>query len=326
MFYTIPNRTSPGDVLHTSDETTYAHDCSANRVTTPYKTLTFNVMAIGALSMQNLFHNAMGAKIAGYHYDAVFEDGAGVLSTGGPYNPGLPCNYSDSAWLSAGQALDLAAPAPVIDNALAVTSAGVTPNLPLMDGSNTIGGNMEGCYNDSTHLAYNGWLWQAAENTELQTAAKHKLFFCMGRNQTSASSAIAARLYTLASFLLTYDPATSVLWDEFPTTSGLHVMPESQFIALNPVVATPASISSLLTSTMVYGREYKDCYVAGNFVGPCAIAVNSDQSSTYVFPYPQYQHTLVIAGGGILDGGTISTAGGPPPSNIPPLSAEIVFP
>jgi len=31
-FYTVPNREGPGDPMYTNDESTFAHDCSGNRI------------------------------------------------------------------------------------------------------------------------------------------------------------------------------------------------------------------------------------------------------------------------------------------------------
>ncbi|MBV8148649.1 MAG: hypothetical protein JO092_06135, partial [Candidatus Eremiobacteraeota bacterium] len=61
-------------------------------------------------------------------------------------------------------------------------------------------------------------------------------------------------------------------------------------------------------------------------VGACAVVVNPDSGSAHPFPFPQYTHTLVLNGGGILDGGTVSTSGPPPPLNLAADEAAIVFP
>jgi hypothetical protein len=145
------------------------------------------------------------------------------------------------------------------------------------------------------------------------------------RNLNSASGQTDARLYALASFLLTYDPSTSVLWEQFATPSGFHVEPESQLVVLDPLTATPSSVGSLQQAGGAYGRQYGQCYLAGNFVGPCAVVVNPT-SSTLAFPFPQYAHTLVLSGGGILDGGTVAANGPAPPQSLAPEEAAIVFP
>jgi hypothetical protein len=157
-------------------------------------------------------------------------------------------------------------------------------------------------------------------------AQQHKLFMCYSSNLSTASTAIAARLYVYASFLLTYDLGTSLIWEYFQTASWYTVEPESQLVALSPAVATPSTISGLRQSTGVYARKYGACYLAGRLVGACAVVVNSDNVSSHRFPFTGYHHTLALHGGGILDGGTVATNGAAPPSNLAPISAVIAFP
>ncbi|MBV8147607.1 MAG: hypothetical protein JO092_00785, partial [Candidatus Eremiobacteraeota bacterium] len=127
-------------------------------------------------------------------------------------------------------------------------------------------------------------------------------------------------------FLLSYSPSSSILWEEFGTPSGFHVLPESLLVPLSPVVPAPASLSGLVQAGGAYGREYRQCFLAGKFVGPCAVAVNSDTGMTHPFPFPQYTHTLTLSGSSVLDGGTVSTSGPAPPINIPATEAVIAFP
>jgi hypothetical protein len=55
--------------------------------------------------------------------------------------------------------------------------------------------------------------------------------------------------------------------------------------------------------------------------------VNADLHNAHPYPYgTKYGHTLVLSGGGILDGGTVSTQGPAPPSMMQPLSGVIAFP
>lgn len=326
MLYTDPNRVQSNDPMYTTNETTFAHDCSGNRITDTFGTTTQYVMDVTSSSLWTLYHNTLVNQIGTAHFDAIFEDDAGPLSGYTGFSA-LPCNYTDSAWLTGGKSLNDAATSPVIFNGESgLQGHSVSLSLGLLSDSNTLGGNYEHCYTDDTNPAENGWLWQAVENSELQTIAQSKLFECQERNSSTASTAQAARIYGLASFMLTYNPSTSVLWEMFATPSGFHVEPESQLVALNPVVAQPSSITGLQTASGVYGREYQDCYIAGNFVGPCAMEVNSDPTLTMTNPYPQYTHTLVLSGGGIVDGGTIATNGPAAPSSMGPMTAYVVFP
>jgi hypothetical protein len=148
----------------------------------------------------------------------------------------------------------------------------------------------------------------------------------MERNTADGSQNTASRIYAYASFLLTYNPSLDVMWEDFATTSGLHVFPEEQLVALDPVVATPTSVASLELSGGAYGRQFSECFIAGNFVGPCAVAVNPNNGTSVPFPFPQFTHTLTLTGYGMLDGGTLSTQGAAPPEYLSGSQAEIVFP
>lgn len=331
QFYADPNRTQSGvgDPLYTADETTFAHDCSGNRVTDTYSgSITQYVMDPSSPSTQALFANYVSQVSSSAHFDAIYEDDAGPLSEE-VYTPfsAMPCNYTDASWIATENALNQTSSVPILFNGLdALNGQGVSLSTGLLASSNTMGGNYEDCYSDNSTLKMNGWLWQTIENTELAVNAQNKAFQCQLRNGSAASGQTDARIYGLASFLLTYNPATDIFWEEFATTSGLHVEPESQLVPLDPLTPAPASISSLQVAGGTYGRQYAHCYYAGAFVGPCAVVVNPDGQLSHAFPFPQYGHTLVLSGGGIIDGGTVSTSGPAPPLNLAPNEAAIVFP
>jgi len=331
QFYTDPNRTIPGvgDPMAISDETAYAHDCSGNRITYNYNGQIENVMDISSTALRNRFTSYVSSQMSQYHYDVMFEDDAGPLGdlTSSLLAYGLPCSYSDSAWLSAGQSLDSISPMPVIFNGLGLLSGhNPSQSIGLLSDPNTIGGNYEHCFSDNATPKMTSWLWSAIENTQLQVTSRNKLFVCNLRNTADGSTQTDARLYAIASFLLTYSPQNSMYWSEFATSTGLHVFPEQQLVPLDPLVPAPSDVSTLLTSTGNYAREYAHCYIAGQFVSRCAIVVNPDSGASHTFPLPQYQHTLVLSGSGVLESGTLSTNGPPPPMSLAPGSAAIVFP
>lgn len=327
MFYTDPNHVQVGDPMYTTDESTFAHDCSGNRVTVNFNGITQYVMDPTSASLQTLYHNTVATQIGGAHFDAVFQDNTDPV-TGPPMYSAYPCNYTDSAWMSGLQALSQAAVAPVTFNGLSdLNGHNPSVTLSILPSSNVFSGSFEHCYTDSSTPKANAWLWQATENTELQTAAAGKTFDCQERNTADGAASVDARLYAYASFLLSYNPATSMLWETFGSQpSGFTVFPETELVALAPVVATPPQIASLQINGGVYGREYTRCYIAGQFVGPCAVAVNSDPQNTYPFPYPQYSHSLVLSGESVVDGGTISASGPAQGSYMAPMSSAIVFP
>ena len=64
--------------------------------------------------------------------------------------------------------------------------------------------------------------------------------------------------------------------------------------------------------------------IEAGYGGACVAVVNPDGSAR-AFPYSGYRRTLLLRGGGVLDGGTASIAAVMPPGTVPPLSAVIAF-
>lgn len=330
MTYVTPNRTyGPGTGMYTSDESTFAHTCSGYRVYDSWDGKTEYVMNPASPDMRTLFHNYVEGMLSHGHLDAVFADVAGPLSAYNkydPFKPGLPCGYSDSSWLSAEIGLKDASPVPVIFNGLSELN-GKAPSLSLelLNAEKTLGGTMENCYTSNTLPKESSWLWAVVENTELETAAKNKQFHCYENNTNAASYETDVRMYAYASFLLTYNPKTSVYRSEFKTPSGFHVLPETEFVPLYPMVATPSNVSGLEQRGGTYARQFKYCYLHGSYVGPCAVVVNPDPHYSHPFPYTTYHHTLYISGNDVLEGGIVSSRGAAPPSYLGPEEARIVF-
>jgi len=65
-----------------------------------------------------------------------------------------------------------------------------------------------------------------------------------------------------------------------------------------------------------------NCFYAGKLIGSCAVVVNPG-SSTITIP-GGYTRSLVLTGGGILDGGT-ANVNGPTVNQLGPISAAILF-
>ena len=321
--YADPNDTSnDADPFYTSNAATFAQTCGGSRLTYQYDGRTFYVMNIGNAALQALFANYVSWLESQAHFNAVFEDQAGPLS-----GPTYPCNYSNSTWTDYGIDLNNASPLPVMIGGLEdLYNDGPSLAIGLLSSGNTIGGNYEHCYSDNSTAKMHDWVWQAMEKSELEVVQKGKLFRCQLRNSNNASQNTDARIYALASFLLTYNPKTSVLWEEFSTPSRLHVMPESGLVALSPTTTSPSSLGDLQTSGGAYARQYNQCYYRGTSIGACAVVVNPSSTSSVRFPYTQYHHTLVIDGSGVLDGGTIYTDGSAPPATLPKEEAAVVFP
>jgi hypothetical protein len=328
--YMNPNRLAPGDLMYTSDETEFTHDCSGNRITEYKPNPKAYYTDPNSVTLQAQWVQAVITEKAwGGVFNYVFEDNA---DTPNPNNmSGTPCNFDWNAWTAATNALDTALGSTVIGNSLGYTLPGSTSPGPGIGITPSTSGDMsEDCYVGRSPSGYfNVPRWAATENTEIQMAQAGRLFICHADWFQDASVSVGQRLYFYASFLLTYDRDNQVVNTEFFTPSELHVMPEAQLVPTRPQIPTPADISGLLTPSGVYGRVYDACFLAGNYVGPCAIAVNANNPKTKPLAYPwptKYQHTLVVSGEGVYDGGTVGTNGLAPPAMMNGATAVIAFP
>lgn len=317
MYYTNPNRLAPGDSMWTTDESAFAHDCSGARIlTSSYGEFLMDPSSSG---LRTNWQSYIAYESKSVTWDAIFEDNANDVVGATT----LPCGYTTAAWLASSQGENaFQLPTPLIYNGLQIPG-----QISLNASPNVVGGMEEGCYSLNATLtkAFDSY-WTQRENTEITMALEGKLFYCYGMDTNNASTSADSRLYSYASFLLTYSPTSSVLWEYYSTPSGFHVMPESTLVALDPLVPTPSTIDGLLLSTSVYGREYAHCYVAKVYAGPCAAVVNTSRYTSNPYPYGnKYKHTLVLSGAGVLDGGSISENGPTPPSTLGNLESVIVF-
>jgi hypothetical protein len=327
VLYTDPNRTTPTGEMYTSDESTFAHDCSGNRITVVNKAgPTYQMDPRSADTAVVWLAWVTRVVQANVHYDAIFDDSADSVRS----LTGVPCNFDQTAWTAASNIMNSTLGKTVIFNGLGTLSQG-NQNPPPAIGlyPSASGGMLEGCY---ANLQLNdpmpkGALWQNYENSELTMSALHRMFVCRSFAAQPAQTSYNLRLYMYASFLLSYDPATSVISEKFATPSHLEVEPESGLVALDPLIPEPTDISGLNTAPFTYGRQYADCYLDGQAIGACAPVVNADgPKHAHPFPWPGvYNHTLVFNGAGVLDGGTASANGPAPAATIAGTSAEIAI-
>lgn len=325
QFYTDPLWLDPTLSMDQGlPESAYAHTCSGQRVIARQDGGFYYVSNPFSSAMQQRFSSYIDSMERSGHIDMLWEDAAGPLSAYSQYPNGKPCGYTNALWDAATIAINNSVNRHVMVNGgnnYSGTSL-LTGTLLTLKG-NTTAINIEHCYSDSTPIMH-GTGWLNMENEEITATNQGHIVECMSRDLYSASSQIPARVWTLASFLLGYNINLSILAEEFATPSGLHVMPESQLVVLNPVQSQPATIAGLRTSTGIYGRQYRNCYLKGVSVGPCAVAVSNDGASER-FPFSGYHHTLKISGNGVLDGGTVSTYGAAPPTYMAPYTAVIAF-
>jgi hypothetical protein len=331
IIYTDPNRTGPGDLMHTNYENTYAHDCQGNRIQVLGKDK--QLMNPYSQKLWSLWPWAVTQMIGwdgGGIYDYIFEDTAD--SVDGLKLSGLPCHFDQSGWTQQTNNLDSNLGYPIIYNGLSHVPPGTETPAPAIGINPTSNGGMaEDCYVGRTpsgyHYAPN---WLGMENTELAMQAQGRIFICHGDAYVDASTNDPLRLYFYASFLLSYDLGSSIVNTEFLTSSGVTVMPEAELVPKQPLVQTPSDISGLMESSGVYGREYSSCYLLGTPIGACAVAVNPNnpgKGGPLAFPWPgKYTHTLTMSGSGVYDGGTVATNGPAPPANMSGGTAVIAFP
>ena len=327
ILYTDPNRVDSTSPEYSNDETEFAHDCTGSRITIiGAPTVTYLTDPTSTV-LEGLWQQHVANYNQGGHaqYTAVFDDTPLVHNVSA-----LPCGYSQPAWLANQNIMNTGLNYPIIFNGLGNLADGpdqVSPAIALLPTS--IGGSMEGCYSDYAGRPMpNLQVWHTFENTEIQVLAAGKLFVCRGFDTTPDTEAQVQRLYMYASFMLTYDPARAVLSPKFtPANNGFWIQPEDQLVALDPITMQPSSIDQINEGPNVYGRQYKNCYYVGQWIGACASVVNSDvPGASHPMPWASvYHHTLVLSGGDILDGGTASTNGPAPPSLIPGATAAILI-
>lgn len=322
ILYTNPNREQPGDPMWTADENEYAHTCAGGRVRGEVNYAGQELTNPGNPAMHQVWRYSVKRHTVdsgNAHYDFVFADEAG----GTAYSLQQPCGYTFDGWLRDESGLFASLGRPIIYNGLNdFYNRGIAREIAL--NANAAGGEMEECY-AQLHPDHRvgGWMWYTTEATELRMAQDRKYFICYGRDLTPADQADDGRLYTFASFLLSYDLRTTILWEYYKTPSGGHVMPESQIVAMQPVKPI-RRVAELREAGGAYVRRYRDCYVAGRRVGPCAAAVNPDPEPHSV-NLSAYHRVVQLRGSGIFDGGSIVLAGMNPPSVLPPLTGVIAF-
>ena len=325
ILYTDPNRTYVGQPMYTNDESTFAHDCNGNRITVGGRRFVTYQMDPRSPDLEPLWAAwVYGVLGAGYNYTYIFQDAANNIHN----DSAVPCGYTEPTWTAASNANDVALGQLIIYNGLGTLGDGwENPPPSMLLNPTTFGGNLEGCYGNigAQNPLPKTTVWQNFETTELTMSSQQKPFFCRGLSSPPGETAYAQRIYQFASFLLTYDPSTSVIAEKFTTPSHLSVFPEETLAALEPLITAPATLKKLKSSRWTYGRQYAACYLAGQLIGTCATVINADNPSvSHPFPWPGvYNHTLVLNGSGILDGGTASVTGPPPPSMIPGTSALI---
>ncbi|HTX02116.1 MAG TPA: hypothetical protein VMD07_00440, partial [Candidatus Acidoferrales bacterium] len=238
MDYLAPFFQESTDPLYTSNSATFSVNCSAARIGLSYNGGTLWLMNPTSTALEGLVNTWEAGQEAQGHIDAFFYDDIDTL-----YGvPSMPCNTTQSSWDSEGSSFIQTSTYPVIFNGYSSN----TDTQSLIKTSKISGGMSENCYattGSPTPPFITGSTWVTNENLELLAAADNKLFFCYNNGAQTGSSEIQLRNYIYASFLLTYNLSTSVLWDTFTTPSDVHVFPETKIVATSPLVSAPSSVT-----------------------------------------------------------------------------------
>jgi hypothetical protein len=321
FLYSNPNIESAVDPMYRVDESAFFHGCDGQRIYI-HDARGFAIMNPGSPALLHAWRQYVQRRSVGANFAAVFEDQAIFPSV---YRVADPCNYNPQQWLAQLIQAQRNLGYPVIYNGLSdYHNHGVALEIAL--NATAIGGMMEQCYATSppsTRAA--GWQWTATQDTEIRMASERKYFFCLGNDTTHADRAYDSRIYVDASFLMTYDPRTSVLMEFYHTPSQFHVLPESEIVPLNPVRKKVSAIADLRQNGGAYVREYRNCFLAGRAQGACAVAVNPDPSNTAALSLRGYSHVVTLQGTDVYDGGKVLLVQQQPPSRLGPLQAVIAF-
>ncbi len=360
--YTNPNRQAQYGTPHFPDNlpSDYAHDCRKSRIyrtgygqftpppgpqPTPTDRSTYLMDPHSAHLAASWADEVTSFQAqSGVTPVLVFEDTADSNDN----MSSRPCHYDAQDWTNATNGLDttMTSAAAAAGETVSIVYNGLgTPihpsptRTPAAFGLNAtvVGGMAEDCYSrqpastpsnpDPQPMAAHDSQWLDTEYLEMSMAAAQKMFVCnaAGDHSADADKRGALRLYVAASFLMTYDPDTSVLDELFLPASGFPVFPESQIVALDPLTPPPTQISDLLIGG-VYARQYASCYVKGTPIGPCAMVVNPSVTVTHPFPFPDtYLGSLKLEGGGVLESRAKVKYLSQVPEDVGPRSAVIAY-
>ncbi|MDQ6824199.1 MAG: hypothetical protein M3007_01900 [Candidatus Eremiobacteraeota bacterium] len=311
-----------------------ARDCSGNIISVDGNPSISEMGDITQAGWRSLWQGFVGSD----PHTTIYADAAA--------DPGLsllPCGATDASYVADLATMFQKLPKPVTANNVFESDATRTnwrgvdapPNVIgaladsdcYVDGPGSHGRSADYAIVQSMHdYGYPTDDWSQRENDELYLAAAGKQFWCLVGATGAASSETALRIYAYASLMLTYSLTSTGYWTYWQTdTPGqVEVYPETGLVPSNPVVGTPSSIISLRAGN-VYAREYKDCFYRGKDKGRCVVVVNPTNAvQTYAFG-SKYRHTFVLSGGGVLEGGSVSTSGPAPSPSLGRASAVIAF-
>lgn len=263
--------------------------------------------------------------------DAFFSDDTG--STGGLTND-PPCGYTWPAWLTALNALHSTVGSALgikfFPNAINAYALSATPvNLAgVTTPAAVLGAMCESCFVTHTGVDQNS-SWVSDENAAIAVHNNSKIFWAYGNTgggvDPASGAGQAIRLFQFGSFLLTYDnPALSMIQSAMLTPSAFRAFPEYAIVPTAPAITSTTTIAPYGLVSGVYARTFGTCFNGGTSFGGCKAVVNHT-SGTVSLSTGTFSHTLVLHGGGVFEGGTV-TLDGAPCVSLPAYSACIMVP
>jgi len=159
----------------------------------------------------------------------------------------------------------------------------------------------------------------------LYTTGQHYPAICGGRGALADNRAL--RIYWLASWWLTYDPAYSIALEIMSSDQNpVYVFAEETIVPQNPL-QTASSITSLQVGGGAYARQFASCYRNRSWWGACAAIVNPSASATVPMPAlaSAYHHSLALDTANLYAGGQVSLSSSVP-SSLGPGQAVVLFP
>lgn len=150
--------------------------------------------------------------------------------------------------------------------------------------------------------------WRHDVDGLLATTALRKLAVCFMMGTPAPDN----RIYTLASWWMTYDPPWSVAAPIDPVPGQSALLPEFDIVPAHPIRSV-ARVRDLRAESGAYVREFVGCYQNGRLIGACAAIVNPSASGVAVPRLAlRYGRTLALGGGDILHGGRATWNAGVP--------------
>jgi hypothetical protein len=262
--------------------------------------------------------------------DFLFADDSGSPLRAGDMSPTSAWFYGfntggveitgDAAFRDAWIAYLSTATLPVI-----VNGADPVTGLPAYDGAflrapRVLGAAQENCFNSSTGIttdAHDRWRYHA--DGLLATTRLHRWAACFMTGRPTQAN----RMYTLASWWITYDPDLSIAAPLEPVEKS-SLLPELDIVPREPIRSAHEHARELRTDGGAYVREFRSCYQREAPLGGCAAIVNSTAST---LPLPRlegrYGQTLALEGADVVAGGRATWRRGVP-ATLAPGSALIV--